>query len=243
MANIRTSEPPRRGAPRALAALLALCLSASGCAQLEALWPRIAALAPRPPARAVPHQRAQERAEQRADEERLDRLERENERLRADLHQAEDALIAAESGLKGVSTRADAVSAVAEARIRLARAATRAPWRTRGLEEAESKLEEADRLVEAQHFGVAIFFASRAQRIAVALVREGTEAQSAGNTRWIRSRRVNMRAGPSTRYTVIAVLAQDTPVFEEKVDGEWALVRTPSGQIGWIFRSLLAEES
>ncbi len=53
----------------------------------------------------------------RAEVDRAAGLEAEVERLRADLRQAEDALILAESGLRGTYTRADAVSQLAESRI------------------------------------------------------------------------------------------------------------------------------
>ena len=53
--------------------------------------------------------------------ERAAYLEREVQRLQQDLRQAEASLVAIESGLRGAHTRADAVSAIAEARIELVR--------------------------------------------------------------------------------------------------------------------------
>jgi hypothetical protein len=206
-------------------ALLATCALLCACS----------ALRPEPEVRVVYQQ-----AETRAALERIERLELELERLRADLKAAETALITAESGLKGVHTRADAVSALAEARIQLERAASSTPWRKGELDGAQTKLEEADRQVQLGHFGAAIFFASRAKRVSDALIHESQTAHNSKNTRWIQATRVNMRAGPSTRHGIVAVLLRNTPVFQERIVGDWALVRTPSGHVGWVSRSFLS---
>ena len=47
-------------------------------------------------------------------------------------------------------------------------------------------------------------------------------------------KRVNLRALPTTRSDVIEVLRAKTPVVHEKEDGDWILVRTPSGRLGWV---------
>jgi hypothetical protein len=41
------------------------------------------------------------------------------------------------------------------------------------------------------------------------------------------------------RRDVLVLLAEATPVFPERCEGEWALVLTPSGTAGWIQQSLL----
>jgi hypothetical protein len=38
---------------------------------------------------------------------------------------------------------------------------------------------------------------------------------------------------------VLAVLYRQTPVFPERSESSWTLVRTPSGQIGWVHEALL----
>ena len=65
----------------------------------------------------------------RAESQRVEYLEREVERMRVDLSQAEDAMIYLESGMRGEHTRADAVSKVAGARVAVESACARAPWR------------------------------------------------------------------------------------------------------------------
>jgi hypothetical protein len=175
----------------------------------------------------------------RAESERVSRLEREVERLRADLAEAEQELVAAESGLRGSRSRADAISALAEARIQVERAAQRAPWRAPLLKEAEEKLDEAERLVEARNFGSAIFFASRAARIARNALEEARMAESESGARIISGRRVNLRDGPSTQHAVLAVLLVGTPVFPEREEGDWVLLRTADGPVGWVHHSLI----
>jgi len=175
----------------------------------------------------------------RAESERVSRLEGEVELLRADLAHAERELVAVESGLRGSRTRADAISALAEARIQVERATKRVPWRASLLKEAEEGLDEAERLVEAENFGAAVFFASRAGRIARNTIEEAREAESKPGARAISGRRVNLREGPSTRHAVLTVLLLGTPVFPEREEEDWILVRTTDGSVGWVHRSLI----
>jgi hypothetical protein len=175
----------------------------------------------------------------RAESERVSRLEREVERLRVDLAEAEQELVAAESGLSGSRSRADAISALAEARIQVERATERAPWRAPLLEEAAEKLDQAERLVEAKNFGSAIFFASRAARIARNILDEARMAESDPGARIISGNRVNLRDGPSTQHLVLTVLLFGTPVFPEREEGDWILLRTADGSVGWVHRSLI----
>jgi hypothetical protein len=175
----------------------------------------------------------------RAESEQISRLEREVERLRTDLSAAEQELVAAESGLSISRSRADASSARAEARIQGERAAERAPWRAPLLKEAEERLDQAERLAEAQNFGSAIFFAHRAARIARNTLEEARRAESEPGARIISGRRVNLRDGPSVQHAVLAVLPFGTPVFPERESEEWVLLRTADGSVGWVHRSLI----
>jgi hypothetical protein len=176
----------------------------------------------------------------RAVTERAELLERENERLRADLRAAEETLLEVESGMRGTQRRAEAVSKLAEAHIQVDRAAARAPWRIATVAEARDKLAEAERQLADGHLGSAIFFVSRASRIAAALDAEADWVGSAPGARRVRPRRANLRSEPSTESPVIDVLPEKLPVFVEASDGDWALVRTVSGQVGWLRGDLLS---
>lgn len=176
---------------------------------------------------------------QRAEIDRTTQLELEVERLRADLREAEEAMVAIESGLRGVHGRADAVSSLAETRVEVERAARNAPWSRESLLAAQRKLEEAELQFQAGHTGSAVFFASRARRIAEALTEVAERVARTPGTRFVDRPRLNLRSGPSTETRILHVLLEGTPVFPEREEGDWIMVRTPSGQAGWVYRSLL----
>ena len=204
---------------------------ASGCALRGA---------PRPPPEAeLARPEADLGVYRRADADRMKLLELEIDRLQADLRAAEQALVAVESGMRGGQTRAEAVSMLAEARIEVDRAAMRAPWRAEAVAEARSKLDEADRELGAGHIGSAVFFVSRASRIAATLLAEADLVGKTPTTRYVKGGRVNLRAEPNTESPVVAVLPVELPVFPETDTGEWVLVRTVSGKVGWVHASLL----
>lgn len=175
----------------------------------------------------------------KADEARTEFYEREALRYRADLEEAEASVVAIESGLRGELSRADAVSAVAEARIAVDRSADAAPWRANQIHEAREKVEEADRQLQEGRVGSAIFFASRARRVSQDLMKEAATVSSAQNVRFVSGRRVNLREGPSTEQRVLTTLPRGQPVFSERHAGRWTLVRTSAGRVGWIHGTLL----
>jgi hypothetical protein len=224
----------------ALAGSLA-CLALPGCAALGSLG-RPAAPAPDPSLAALELAHRDGEIYRQAQAERIHTLEREVARLRGDLVEAESAMVAIESGLRGAQTRADAVSALAEARIAVERASSGTPWRSSEIAEVKERLEEAERQFQAGNPGSAVFFASRAQRLADSLREEARRAAAFKGTRVVRAPRVNLRAGPSTTDAVVAVLLQATPVLPQRSEGEWVLVRTPDGAAGWVHASLIAED-
>jgi hypothetical protein len=175
----------------------------------------------------------------RAEAERLAWLESELARLRADLEQAEKTMTWLESDLRNSRTRAEAVSVTAEARVALARARERAPWRAEECDVAAAKLAEAERLLQEERVGAAIFFASRARRIADDVVAEARLVEQARDALFVSGERVNLREAPSTQSPVVAVLEQATPVFPERRSDAWVLVRTQRGRVGWVYASLL----
>jgi Bacterial SH3 domain len=210
---------------------LAVALLLSGCAYFEP------SPAPSPACETSPDTSVYERAAA----ERAEALESENQQLRADLRAAEETLLAIESGMRSTQRRAEAVSRLAEARIQVDRAAARAPWLSAGATEARAKLDEAERQLAGEHFGSAIFFVSRASRIAASLDAEADRVSRSPGARRVKPERVNLRAGPSTESAVLAVLSAELPVFVERSDQGWSLVRTPAGQVGWLRSDLIAK--
>ena len=179
----------------------------------------------------------------RAEAERSEFFKREVERLRADLQQAEESIVALESGLRDGRSRADAVSAVAEARVGLERLRAQVPWCGDRVGEAEQKLDEADAQLANGNVGAAVFFASRAKRITETLRAEARQVALWSTQHTIRGDRVNLRSGPSREHDVIGVLLHATPVFPERSLDDWTLVRTPDGRIGWVLGELLGAPS
>jgi hypothetical protein len=183
--------------------------------------------------------RAETEAQRRAWLDREEATAREVDRLRADLHLAEEALVAVESGLQGDLAPAEAASALAKARIAVERAGHRTPWLPGRIDEARGKLEEAERQLQAGNVASAVFFASRAARMARAVQDEGERFADSPGVRRVRSDRAQLRAQPSTESDVLDRLVEATPVLPERSEGAWALVRTPSGAVGWIHQSLI----
>jgi hypothetical protein len=182
-------------------------------------------------------------AEERAARARIQQLEREVARLQSDLAQAQEVIVAAESQLSGVHTRAGAVRAIAEARSGLESAATSAPWRRADAEQARRMLGDADRHLLAGHFGAAILLASRAQRVGSAIEQEVRSVRATAGALQIAVAQGNLREGPSRERKVVATLARGTPLLPERSEDGWMLVRTPQNQLGWVHRSLVRKLS
>ena len=212
---------------RCLAALSALSVVGVGCTTTPTPCP------------VAPVEQIEVEIHRRAETERAAQLAQQVKYLRADLAQAEEALVIAESGLTGTHSRADAVSSLAEARIQVERAAERGPWRSQEISEARSKLAEASRQIGEGHFGSALFFVYRAQRTAEIIEAEAAHVYRQPEVQFIGARRVNMRSGPSNKDPVLRTLEQGTPVFGERDHEGWRLVRASTGDVGWVYQGLL----
>jgi hypothetical protein len=215
--------------------LLPIAFLVVACAAPPAAAPPPPAAPPAPAAATPPPTEVQ----QEADADRVRALEFEVERLRADLAAAEQTLVAVESGMRGTQGRAEAVSALAEARIELDRAARRAPWRRDVAEEARAKLAEAEHQLALRHVGSAVFFVSRARRMAESLAAEAQRVETDPKTQFVRAARVNLRSGPSADARVMEALPAQLPVFAERREGDWVLVRTVTGSVGFVHADLI----
>lgn len=178
----------------------------------------------------------------RAEIEHVHTLEREVARLKMDLVRAENTLIAVESKLRSGYSRATAVSALAEAQIQLNKASRVAPWRLETIGEARDKLDIAQKHIDEEYFGAAVFFVYRANRIVEDLNYEANIVDNSAQAMFINRPKVNLRSGPSTSEDIVKILVQGTPVVREKQKGEWFLVRTLTGTVGWVHRSLLTSK-
>lgn len=212
-----------------LLALLALASPLTGCAMLQDGWPSAGGT----PA-VVPNG-----DDRMGDRERIASLQREVERLQADLHQAEVAMLATDSEVCSRRDRASTVSLLAETRISIDKAALTVPWYPAAIDEARRELAEAVRQLEGGHPPGAVYFAARGRRIADTLVTEARRVRNSPKARLVKADRLNVRKGPSVDYPVQEVLTAGTPVFYERRAGKWAQIRTLPGQFGWVYASFL----
>lgn len=177
----------------------------------------------------------------RAESQRAERLEREAGRLQRDLIEAEEALVTAESGPGQSHTRAEVVTAAAEARIQVERASTRLPWDPQLIEVARARLATCEQELAEGHLGAAMYFATRAASTAEGALAEAGAAAADPDALRVGAARVNLREGPSVDTRVLRVLVAGTPVFPESQSGggEWTRIRTLRGHTGWIHTPLL----
>ena len=174
--------------------------------------------------------------------ERVQALEREVQRLKIDLVRAEDALIGVESRLRSGHSRANAVSSLAEAQMQLNRAAKVAPWRSETISEARDKLDIAQKHIDNEYFGAAVFFVYRANRIVEELNHEADIVDKTSQVMFVNRPRVNLRIGPTTEDEILTILVRGTPVVRERKKDEWLLVRTLTGIVGWVHYSLVTSK-
>lgn len=59
----------------------------------------------------------------------------------------------------------------------------------------------------------------------------------------VTSKRINMRAGPSTSNAVVTALYQGTPLLVEEQSGDWIRVKTEGGDSGWVAAWLTFEDA
>ncbi|MDH3376029.1 MAG: SH3 domain-containing protein [Gammaproteobacteria bacterium] len=165
---------------------------------------------------------------------RITELEARVKRLRYDLDLAEGTLVSAESGLQAGLGRADAIARLAETQILYRHVADLSPKRQDLLEEAKTKLEQADRHFGEFNFGAAVYFAQRGKHILNSIKEEVERLSSADNAYVVSVDTVNLRTAPSTNDAILLTLERDTPIFGEESSGEWLLVRTADGRLGWV---------
>lgn len=161
-------------------------------------------------------------------------------RLREDLARAEQALAATDTSVG--YTSADAISALAEARVQTQGATNEIPWKREQIEQARAKLDTAKAHIDARNFSAAMYFIYRAQRITEEVKKEAQLVRANRGTLFVKAKRLNMRLGPSKQYDVITVLIEGAPVFPQNADKDWRLVRTANGFLGWVYGPMLSSK-
>ena len=232
-------------------------IRADGLAQLAAAEARCAAATARLAA-SIPRIEKEKRPVNAADIDRLNsRLRRSEEDqrkleervvlLQRDLELTETEIIRTKARLKGIETRAEASSAIAEARILAGRLDPKARAATLSLcNENISKAEQ--QLSGAQpNYGAAVFFATKAQDIA----KKAQEASESGRhlgpdderpspqtTYRVKAKTANIRKGPDVSEDVVAEAPEGSTLAASTVKGDWVKV-TYNGTTGWVSRSVV----
>ncbi len=165
------------------------------------------------------------------------KMKRDAERLQQAVERAEQALAAGESRVG--YTSADAISALAEAQVQAQGAIDQVPWRRAELEGARQKLAVAKQYIDARNYAAAMYFVYRANQIMSEVREEARLVDDNPAVLYVKGKRVNLRAGPSTDEPVITVVVQDAPVLHERKYKKWRLVRTTDGFLGWMYAPLL----
>lgn len=169
----------------------------------------------------------------RKSEEEQKRLE---ERLAAeqrDLEVTEMELIRTKARLKGLETKAEASSAIAEARILLRRAEGRGAMALL----AQQSLDKAEQQLAEDNYGAAIFFALKAQDLA-ARAQDGSEARKAPQQVTVKVAQANLRQAPEAKAPVVAKAPKGTSLAVKATQGDWLQV-TYGKVTGWVSRSVV----
>jgi Bacterial SH3 domain len=233
-------------------------LQADGLARLAAAEARCAAAAARlsVSARAEREKRTAGTADVDRLNARLKKSEEEQRRLeeriallQRDLELTETEIIRTKARLKGIETRAEASSAIAEARILAGRLDPKARSATLSLcneniAKAEAQLTGA---LTGVNYGAAVFFAMKAQDIA----KKAQEASDPGRhaasdderpapqaSYRVKAKSANIRKGPEVTEEVLAEAPAGSVLEASAVKGDWVKV-TYNGTTGWVSRSVL----
>jgi hypothetical protein len=180
----------------------------------------------------------------RRSEEEQRRLEEQIALRLRELQVTETELIRTKARLKGLETRAEASSAIAEARILVKRVESRG--RSATLKAAEEDLEKAEGLLQEENYGAALFFALKAQDMVTkagdnrAAGAEGSEAERPApqGTYVVAVDSANIRQSPSTQAPVLAEVKRGTTLRALALRGTWAKV-AHEAVTGWVSLRLL----
>lgn len=178
----------------------------------------------------------------RRHEEDQRRLEEQAALLRRELDLTENEVIRTKARLKGIETKADASSAIAEGRILLGRLVEEKGTRAQDVQRAQEALARAETLLRDENFGAAIFFAQKAQDAALKAreprAEDDSERPAPSPSYTVKASVANLRRGPSTNEPVVARVSRGTPLRASVMRGEWIRVEH-AGNTGWVHRSLL----
>jgi len=166
------------------------------------------------------------------------------------LDEAIEEIVRTKAQLRGMESKAQAASQLAEAEIALKTLSELAGGReVPEYAQAAELIENGTKEFTEENFGGAIYLAGQAKSL-ISLARahlderelmeagEGEVALSAPLPLEVTAN-TNVRAGPGLDRTVITTLRRGTPVVGYSYKGEWVRVRLEDGREGWIYQALL----
>jgi hypothetical protein len=228
-------------------------LQADGLARLSAAEARCAAATAR--LSATPKVEREKRTSSSGDLDRLNaRLKRSEEDqrrmeervalLQRDLELTETEIIRTKARLKGIETRAEASSAIAEARILTGRLDPKARAATLSL--CNENIAKAEQQLTQVNYGAAVFFATKAQDIAKKAQEASEPARHTADEEHaapqpsykVKAKSANIRKGPDVAEDVLAEAPAGAVLEASAVKGDWVKV-TFNGVTGWVSRSVL----
>jgi SH3-like domain-containing protein len=185
-------------------------------------------------------ERLQVRARKADDDQR--RLEEEVALLSRDLELTENEIIRLKAKLRGLDSKAEASSAIAESRILLKRYQEQR-GRSANLARSQELVERAEQQILEENYGAAAFFAQKAQDLLQDRRRSadvgGVPERAAPKKQYtVRAEVVNIRAEPSTSANVVGKAAMGDVLDAVAVRGEWLKV-TAGSVSGWVYRRLV----
>jgi hypothetical protein len=176
----------------------------------------------------------------RQSEEEQRRLEERVALLQRDLDVTETEVIRTKAKLKGIETKAEASSAIAEARI-LLRRVTEEKGRSANLARCQELLDRSEQQLREENYGAAAFFASKAQELLDATRRGGAAREpdrpAPKRTYVARSSGANVRRGPALGEPVLGKIPAGASVEATAIHGDWIKVKYGDLE-GWAYRPL-----
>ncbi len=169
------------------------------------------------------------------------RLEDEIALLNRDLELTESEIIRLKAKLRGLDSKAEASSAVAEARILMKRYQEQR-GRTASLARSQGLVERAEQQIVEENYGAASFFAQKAQELlqdrrrAAPIESAGREAPKKSYT--VLATSLNIRSDPSPNARVVGKARKGDSFEALAILGDWLRVKIEGGA-GWVYRPLL----
>lgn len=170
------------------------------------------------------------------------RLEERVALLTRELDLTENEVIRTKAKLKGLETKAEATSAMAEARILLRRFADQ-KGRSAKLTRSQELLDRADQQVQEENYGAALFFVSKALELIEEARRGAAASEIEERPAPKKEYRVvvlsaNIRRAPNREAAVVGRAPRDAVLEASVLRGEW--VKIAHGALtGWVHRTLL----